>query len=175
MGQGLAASALALLALTACGNDGRGSAAAQAADSPVERGRYLVAIMDCVGCHNKGAFSPKPEDGFLEGSPVGFSLPNLGIFWPPNLTPHPDAGIGRWSEAEIVTALRTGMRPDGRQLAPVMPWKAYRNLTDADAQAIAAYLKTLPPSPNRVPAPAQPDTATAPFVAVTQPPALTSN
>ena len=62
-------------------------------------------------------------------------------------------GLGDWSAAQIVTALQTGRRPDGRMLAPVMPWRAFAKLTKADAYAIAAFLKTLPPVSNKVPGP----------------------
>ena len=139
-------------------------AAVEAAGDLVERGRYLVTVMDCSGCHNQGAMSPNPQAGYLEGGTFGFDMPGAGIFWPPNLTPHPENGLGAWSEAEIVAALRTGARPDGRQLSPVMPWPNYAKLTDADAQAIAAYLKSLPPSARKVPDPATAETAKAPYL-----------
>lgn len=147
---------------------GNSPAAADSAD-PVERGRYLVTIMDCSGCHNTGAFGPKPAEGYLAGGEVGFELPGMGVFYPPNLTPHPENGIGTWSEADIVKAIRTGARPDGRILAPVMPYNNYGKLTDADAAAIAAYLKSLPPSPHKSPAPAQPATAKNPYLTVKMP------
>jgi mono/diheme cytochrome c family protein len=145
------------------------TAAAGAAD-PVERGRYLTTIMDCGGCHDTGAFTDKrPADGHLAGSDVGFELPGMGVFYPPNLTPHPDNGTGRWSEADIVKAIRSGQRPDGRTLAPIMPWMNYARLTDQDAAAIAAYLKSLPPSPHTSPAPASVETATIPYLTVKVP------
>ena len=62
-----------------------------------------------------------------------------------------------WSEAQIVRALQTGKRPDGRELAPIMPWRAFANLTKSDAHAIAAYLKSLPAVSHRVPGPFGPD------------------
>lgn len=184
MGQatGVIAILMAACAAAGCGQGGAGGADANAAEAgaapsaqqaaaadAVARGRYLVAIMDCAGCHNKGSFSPKPEEGYLEGGAVGFEVPGLGVFWPPNLTPHPQAGLGAWSEADIVRALKTGTRPDGRQLSPAMPWPAYSKLSDADVRAVAAYLKSLPPSPNQVPAPAQPAQAKAPYMTVKAP------
>ena len=57
----------------------------------------------------------------------------MGIFYPPNLTPDRETGLGAWSEGDIVTAVRTGARPDGRILAPVMPYHNYARLTDADS------------------------------------------
>jgi len=164
--------ALAAAALAACGSPSAetapGTAIASAAN-PVERGRYLVGIMDCTGCHNRGAFGPRPEEGYLEGGAIGFEIPGLGVFYPPNLTPHREAGLGRWSEEDIVRAIRAGQRPDGRELAPAMPWRAYAALTDEDARAVAAYLKSLPPSANRVPGPASVDNAPAPYLTVRAP------
>jgi mono/diheme cytochrome c family protein len=75
------------------------------------------------------------------------------VFHGPNLTPDNETGLGTWSETDIVTAIRTGVRPDGRELAPIMPWRAFANLTTPDAKAIAAYLKSLPPVSNKVPGP----------------------
>lgn len=132
--------------------------------SLIERGKYLVRIMDCSACH-----SPRPGEGSLSGGALGWEVRGLGVFWPPNLTPHPDAGLGRWSEAEIITALRTGKRPDGRELSPAMPWPAYAGLTDDDARAVVAFLKSLPPSDNKVPSPTSPEKATTPFFAVRTP------
>jgi mono/diheme cytochrome c family protein len=139
---------LALAMLTAAG---LGAANARA-ESLVARGKYLVGIMDCTGCHSTGALTGKPEAAkFLAGSDVGFQIPGLGIFYPPNLTPDAQTGLGNWSEQDIATALRTGVRPDGRELAPAMPWRSYASLSDADVQAVAAYLKTLPAVSHAVP------------------------
>lgn len=178
MGRGSIACA-ALLALAGCGEDeiraGNETAAANAtglaspAGTPVERGRYLTTVMGCVDCHNVGSFGPDPDEGHLQGGTIGFEMPGMGVFYPPNLTPHPEAGLGRWSEAQIVAALRTGRRPDGRELAPIMPWRNYRILSDADAAAIAAYLKSLPPSDHRVPGPSTTATAPQPYMSLHPP------
>lgn len=118
-----------------------------AQDSSLERGRYLVTIMDCGGCHTRGVMMGKPDPAlYLAGSEVGFHLPGLGYFYPPNLTPDPETGLGEWSEDDIVRALRTGERPDGRILAPIMPSQAYAALTDEDVYAIAAFLKSMAPA-----------------------------
>jgi mono/diheme cytochrome c family protein len=141
-----------LLALALLTTAGVGAGADARAESPVARGKYLVGIMDCTGCHSTGALTGKPEAAkFLAGSDVGFQIPGLGIFYPPNLTPDEQTGLGSWSEQDIATALRTGVRPDGRELAPAMPWRSYASLSDADVQAVAAYLKTLPPVSHAVP------------------------
>lgn len=149
-------------------------AAAVAAPSgaqDLKRGEYLARIMDCGGCHTPGAMAGKPDlEHPLTGGTVGFELPGLGIFYPPNLTPHPEAGLGAWSEADMVRVLRTGMRPDGRELAPIMPWRSYQALTDEDAVALVSYLKSLPSSPRKVPGPiGASETAPAPYLTVVVP------
>jgi mono/diheme cytochrome c family protein len=122
--------------------------------SRIERGRYLVVLGGCTDCHTPGHLLGKPDLAReLGGSEVGFEIPGLGVFYGPNLTPDKDTGLGTWSEAEIVKAIQTGVRPDGRGLVPVMPWAAFAKLTKADAEAIAAYLESLPPVRNKVPGP----------------------
>ena len=137
----------------------------------LQRGEYLAAIMDCTGCHTPGVFLGKPDiQRPLAGSEVGFQIPGLGTFYPPNLTPDPETGLGRWSEADIVKAVRTGERPDGRMLAPVMPYHSYARLTDADASALAAYLKSIKPIRNQVPALTGPsEKPRAPYLTVVMP------
>jgi mono/diheme cytochrome c family protein len=136
----------------------------------VERGAYLAKIMDCQGCH-----MPRAADGALvaeaglSGGTVGFELPGLGIFWPPNITPSA-AGIGDWSDDDVLTAIRSGMRPDGRALVPVMPWPSYAEMTDDDAEALVAYLRAQPAVDTPAPGPvASSDEAKAPFYRVTLP------
>ena len=133
------------------------AAAATAADKPdrqVKRGQYLVTLGSCLDCHTPGYFFGKPDmQRFLGGSDVGFYIPEVGTFYGPNLTPDKATGLGDWSADQIVTAIQTGRRPDGRMLAPVMPWHAFAKLTKADAYAIAAFLKSLPPVSNKVPGP----------------------
>lgn len=139
----------------------------------VERGAYLATIMDCQGCH-----SGRTPEGALDlaqhltGGTIGFELPGLGIFWPPNLTPSPE-GLGMWSDEEIAVAIRNGARPDGRQLAPIMPWESYAKLTDEDMADLVAYLRALKPSANRMPSPlAAGASGPAPFFRIVPPTAL---
>ncbi|WP_137387766.1 c-type cytochrome [Rhodoligotrophos defluvii] len=141
------------------------------ANERIKRGEYLATIMDCGGCHTPGVFLGKPDHTrALAGSEVGFEIPGLGIFYPPNLTPDPETGLGKWSEAEIVKAVRTGERPDGRVLAPAMPYPHYGKLTDKDAFALAAYLKSLEPVRNAVPPIVGPgEKPTAPYLTVVMP------
>jgi mono/diheme cytochrome c family protein len=128
-------------------------ATATAPPTAVARGEYLVRIMDCGGCHTPGALGGTPDfRAQLAGSTIGFRVPGVGVVYPPNLTPDVATGLGRWTSEQIVRAVRHGERPDGRRLVPVMPWPTYSALTDADATALAAYLKSLPPRPTRAPA-----------------------
>jgi mono/diheme cytochrome c family protein len=129
------------------------------------RGKYLVTLALCTDCHTPGYFFGKPDPSrFLGGSDVGFELPGLGVFHGPNLTPDQDTGLGHWSAADIVRAIQTGTRPDGRILAPIMPWHAFAELTSEDAQSIAAFLKSLPPVSNKVPGPFGPSDTPTSFV-----------
>jgi mono/diheme cytochrome c family protein len=161
------ATLLALGVLTAAGI----LAGPTSAQNSAKRGEYLATIMDCGGCHTPGALTGKPDMArHLGGSDVGFQIPRMGIFYPPNLTPDRETGLGAWSEAEIIRAVRTGTRPDGRMLAPVMPYHNYARLTDADAQALASYLKKLTPVRNQAPAMRGPsEAATAPYLTVKMP------
>lgn len=160
----LAPAAAAVVALVS------GTAAAD--QGSVERGKYLAAIMDCGGCHTRGIFFGKPDPAlFLAGSEVGFRIPGLGYFYPPNLTPDEETGLGSWSEAQIVDAVRAGVRPDGRQLVPVMPYHSYSALSDDDAYALAAYLKSLAPVsyPDEPPPTGDAETAPGPYLDVRMP------
>lgn len=142
-----------------------------AAEETVKRGAYLATIMDCHGCHTGGALAGRPDPALhLAGSGIGFGIPELGIFYPPNLTPDVETGLGGWSEEDIATALRTGVRPDGRELAPIMPWRSYAVLEDADMRALVAYLKSLAPVRNPVPPPTGPsEKAPGPYLTVVMP------
>jgi mono/diheme cytochrome c family protein len=131
-----------------------GIASSQAHAGDAARGKYLVTIMSCNDCHTPGYFFGKPDmTRFLGGSDVGFEIPGLGVFHGPNLTPDKDTGLGGWTDAQIATALTTGKRPDGRELAPIMPYRAFANLTKVDVDAIVAFLRTLAPVKNKVAGP----------------------
>lgn len=160
-----AAAAIGGVALTAM------ALSSASAQEKLRRGEYLAVIMDCGGCHTPGALAGQPDPARgLAGSNIGFQIPNVGIFYPPNLTPDPETGLGAWSERDIVTAVRTGARPDGRVLVPVMPYHNYAKLSDADAGALAAYLKSLKPIRNKAPSIAGPtEKATAPYLTVVVP------
>lgn len=130
-----------------------GSAQAQQSTSDlVKRGDYLVnTIMTCGNCH-----SPKGPQGDISGKEF-----SGGLSWDeppfkvtaPNITQDKETGIGSWSDADIKKALRTGVRPNGVQLAMVMPSDFYDIITERDLDAIVAYLRTLKPIKNKVPDP----------------------
>ena len=124
---------------------------ASADDAHVARGRYLVTIAGCSDCHTPGALLGRPDmKRYLGGSDVGFAIPGAGVFVGQNLTPDKETGLGKWTDAQVITAIRTGKTPEGRELSPVMPYPALSHLADADAQAIVAFLKSLPPVTNQV-------------------------
>jgi mono/diheme cytochrome c family protein len=129
---------------------------ATADEAEVKRGEYLVNLSGCNDCHTPGYFFGKPDiSRYLGGSDVGFEIPGLGVFIGRNITPDKETGIGSWSAEEIRTALQSGVRPDGRTLAPIMPWHAFAQLTEDDARAIVAFLQSVKPVNNPVPRPVQ--------------------
>ena len=145
----------------------------------VERGRYLVTVQDCNGCHTPFKNGEPDMTRMLMGHPqdvrvtAGPTLPAgfstaindtntawagpWGVSFTTNLTPDRATGIGAWSEQNFVDAIRLGKKSGvGRQLLPPMPWKMYANLTDDDLKSLFAYLKTVKPIANRVPNAIQP-------------------
>lgn len=141
------------------------SHAVLAQDAPIKRGKYLVTLGGCTDCHTPGYFFGKPDmTRFLGGSEVGFEIPGLGVFHGPNLTPDQETGLGKWSAEEIGKAITAGQRPDGRVLAPIMPWHAFANLTGEDVRAVVAFLQSLPPVKNKVPGPFGPSEKPTSFV-----------
>ena len=143
-------------------------------DPVVQRGRYLVNLLGCASCHTDGALIGAPEEArALAGSRVGIAISDPlrvrypAVVYPPNLTPHPSAGLGSWSEEDIALLLRKGMGQHGRRALPVMPWQSYARLTAEDASAIARYLKRLAPNPHQAPEQVpEGEPASAPYVHV---------
>jgi len=122
---------------------------ANAQSDAVKRGDYLVnTIMTCGNCHTpKGppaAIAGRDFSGGLSWDEVPFKVTA------PNITQDKDTGIGGWSDAEIRTLLRAGVRPNGVQIAEVMPTAFYGIVTEKDMDAIIAYLRTLKPVANKV-------------------------
>lgn len=119
----------------------------------VARGAYLARITGCIGCHTPRTPTGRVvEDRLLSGGDHAIAAAgNHGRFYPPNITPDKETGIGTWQLADLVKVLKTGMAPDGHMLSTAMPWRTqYDWLNDADARAIAVYLKSLPPIRNSV-------------------------
>ena len=120
-----------------------------AAQSATERGRYLVEVLGaCGNCH-----TPKGPQGDLPGKHLagGFELDDsFGRWITPNITPDPETGIGRWTDDEVIRAIREGRGRDGKTLGPPMPFDLYRRLADSDVKAMVAYLRTVAPVRNAV-------------------------
>ena len=154
---------LTLTSLTACSPKMRMAQeviAPQTADQ-IERGRYLVNhVALCVDCHSlrdeaqiggpvipgkdfAGGMVYSPENAKVNGN----GLP--GTMQPANLSAHAEDGLGAWTDGEILRALREGVNKKGKALFPIMPYQNYRSLSEKDALAIVAYLRTLPPRPGK--------------------------
>lgn len=165
--------AASLLTLAVSARVDRASAAdAAKPDAQLAKGQYLVTIMGCNDCHTPGTFYGAPDmTRFLSGSELGWVGP-WGVVYAANLTPDDETGLGKWTPAQIAKTIRSGNRPDGRQLAPAMPWLNYSALTESDALAIATYLKSLKPVKHAVPKPVEPGgKAEGPLLAFPPPPA----
>lgn len=124
----------------------------EATPERLARGRYLAQhVTVCIDCHSQRDWSrfagPVMEGsvgggGERFGHDVGFP----GEVESANITPDRAHGVGAWSDGELVRAIREGVRPDGRVLAPLMPYKGYRYLSDEDVRSIVVFLRTLAPS-----------------------------
>jgi mono/diheme cytochrome c family protein len=122
------------------------------AQTPVQRGSYLVnTIMTCGNCHTpKGPSGDIKEKAFSGG--LEFDEPPFKVT-ASNITPDKESGIGKWSATDLRKTMTTGLRPNGTPLAEVMPTGFYQILTKRDLNAIVAYLRSLKPISNKVPAP----------------------
>ncbi len=111
----------------------------------VERGHYLYSV-SCAICHG--------TDG-SGGTPISWRP--FGTLWTRNITSHPQAGVGAWTDAELARAIRSGVSRDGRQLHwQGMTWDQFSNLDEEDLRAIVAYVRLLPPVNRPVPLPRPP-------------------
>lgn len=107
----------------------------------ITRGRYLVTAGDCVACHQNDA-------GDLAGG-RGIETP-FGTIRAANITPDRETGIGTWSADDFARALHEGLAPGGRRLYPAFPYAFYTRITREDADAIYAWLRSIPPVRNVV-------------------------
>jgi mono/diheme cytochrome c family protein len=112
---------LLLASVLACVHDVEREASPGASNAALQRGRALLG-RNCVGCHG--------DD--LSGSPVAG--------WSPNLTPDAKTGLGEWTRAEVIAALRTGIRRDGRTLCSTMPRFAENELSNEELNDIVLTL-----------------------------------
>jgi mono/diheme cytochrome c family protein len=120
------------------------------AQTPFERGKYLMeTIVACGNCHTPQT-PTGPEAGRELAGGTPFEEP-FGTAYASNITPDKETGIGRWTDAQIITAIREGKRPDGSIIGPPMPIALYRGMSDSDAKAIVAYLRKVKPVANKVP------------------------
>ena len=116
----------------------------------LQRGSYLVNnVLFCGACHTSrehGNLLTESErtDAYLGGGNV-YDDKGMGVIWIPNITPDVETGIGAWKDDEILRVLRDGVAKDGHFLVPLMPFGAYQYLSDDDARAVVAYLRTVPP------------------------------
>ncbi len=114
----------------------------------IARGAYLSSLGGCIGCHTsvgpKGPDMTKLGGGGLEVTEV------FGTWRSPNITPDKKTGIGSWTDQQIIDAIRTGKRKDGTMMYPIMPYFYYSKLSNDDAKAIVAFLRSLKPVDNAV-------------------------
>ena len=110
------------------------------AQGDAKRGEYLSKAGGCVGCHTE---TRKDAQAFAGGRALKTPF---GTFYGPNITPHREAGIGAWSEADFVRAMREGRRPDGAHYFPAFPYASFTRINDADLRDLWAYLRSLKPS-----------------------------
>ncbi len=148
-------------------------------DSKVARGKYLVTIAACNDCHTPlkaGPNGPEPDmTRMLSGHPESLIMPTAptlppgpwaasfaatntawagpwGVSFTANLTPDPETGLGRWTVRNFKDTIRTGRHLGrGRPILPPMPIPMYKQMTDADLEAVFAYLQSIPAISNRVP------------------------
>jgi hypothetical protein len=157
------------------------------AQSPVERGRYLVTLGGCHDCHTPktiGAAGPEPDmSRALSGHPASDKLPAIpagviapdkwgtiannhftawvgpwGVSFSRNLTSDQATGLGSWTEEMFIKTIRDGKHQgEGRPLLPPMPWQMYSQMTDEDLKAVFAFTRSLPAVANAVPDPVPPE------------------
>lgn len=121
------------------------------------RGEYLVHhVAECGGCHSDHLWErfgmPIKPGTFMQGGftfDEKFAVP--GTVSAQNLTPDPETGKANWTDGELLRAIREGVSKDGHALFPMMPYRDLKHMSDADAQAIVAYLRTIPPVKNVIP------------------------
>ncbi|MCV2358614.1 cytochrome c [Paucibacter sp. TC2R-5] len=130
---------------------GLGAPAAQARDAALlERGKYLMnGVVACGNCHMARGEQGQP---LFEKGLSGGMVFDEQVFkaMAPNITPDPETGIGKWTDAQLAKAIREGVRPDKSIIGPPMPIEMYRHISDRDLAALIAYMREQPPIRNAV-------------------------
>jgi mono/diheme cytochrome c family protein len=120
----------------------------------IANGRYVATIGACAECHSLTKKGPrKPEDPqYLSGS-EGPMEGSFGKVWARNLTPDKETGIGKYWPDQIKQSIRTGVRLDGKRMAPPMSIMIphYSGMAEEDLDAVVAYLKSVPPVRRPIP------------------------
>ena len=184
---GVLSAVLLLISMSGC--EQRQGATTTPAVDLVARGEYLTIIGGCHDCHTPKLMAPgglpipdttrllsghpeneayptwMPED-MQQRHAIALTNPMLsawagpwGVSFAINLTPDAATGIGEWTEATFIQAMRTGKhqgQPNGREILPPMPWQAWQHAPETDLQAVWAYLRSLPPVKNQAPLPVPP-------------------
>lgn len=122
----------------------------------LERGQYLfVHLGDCNGCHSDRDFSrlgaPVKPNGIGMGMVMPDELGLPGQVVAPNITPDPETGLGKWTDGEIIRAIREGVDREGNALFPFMPYPHFRHMSDEDVESLVAYMRKLTPIRNPLP------------------------
>lgn len=107
------------------------------------RGQRLFDLGGCASCHAAPGAEGEDRLALAGGRPLATAF---GVFVSPNISPHPEAGIGRWSATDLANAMLRGVSPDGAHYYPAFPYASYARATLADVADLHAYLMTLPPS-----------------------------
>ena len=186
IGAGIVVAGITTVALTR-------TTAGRTQQARVERGKYLVTVGGCNDCHTPLKMGPKgPEPDMsrmLSGHPDSFPIPAgvapvsdrwmmtaaasgtafsgpWGVSFAANLTPEQNTGLGIWTEQMFMDTLRKGRHMGvSREILPPMPWFNYGKMTEEDLKSVYAFLRTIQPVHNRVPAPLAP---AAPQIARTE-------
>jgi len=145
-----------VFSLAVCACDGQ-SGKADTAAPDVANGEYIVSVVaHCAGCHSAPGTGEPGHPRFLAGNTfAGINVPNI--------TQDTETGIGGWTDEQIEAAIRQGVRPDGSQIHPLMPWRFLAYMTDQDTADLIAFLRTVPAVANEVP---RNDYDAIPFTAV---------
>jgi mono/diheme cytochrome c family protein len=127
-------------------------------DTLARRGRYVATVGTCPLCHTAGPDPLRLWAAFPDmggGMRVGWKV--FGTAWSRNLTPDPETGLGRWSDAEVKRAITSGVARNGRLMHwQAMPWDHFSRLSPEDLEALVVYLRQLPAVHSEVPPPVPP-------------------